>query len=139
MNLRYNKKALSKIAKEYRLKFVILHGSSVGGPQRADSDTDVAVVPEREFSPEDFLRLYGQMSFIFGDSPERELDLKILYRADPLFRYEVVKKGNLLFGIPTDYEEYKAVSYRMFEDAKPLFELERLLSEKYQRAHLNKI
>lgn len=49
-----------------------------------------------------------------------------------------MKSGKLLYGDPVEYEDFKSVTYRLYEDAKPLFELERILSQKCQR-HLNKI
>ena len=54
---------------------------------------------------------------------QTDLDFKTLNKVDPLFRYQVIKDGKLLYGNPTDYEDYKAYSYRAYEDARPLFEL----------------
>ena len=134
----YNKPQLARVARKYRLKFVILHGSYATGRSHHGSDLDIAVLGEKEVSFGQHLKLYGDFSDIFGDNAKRELDLKTLHKVDPLFRYEVTRDGVLLYGDPSEYEEYKAVSYRSYEDARPLRELEALLSRKYQR-HLNAV
>lgn len=132
----YDTDLLQKAAKKHRLKFVILHGSFATGQERQGSDLDIAVLGERPLSFEEEMKLRAEMADIFGDRPERELDIKTLHRVDPLFRYEVTRDGVLLYGDATAYEEFKAYGFRAFEDAKPLFELERTLSRKYQK-HLN--
>ncbi len=131
-----NKEKLAYLAREYDLSFVILHGSYARGTQRKDSDIDIAVVSKTKLDFQRYFDLNHSFSEIFDDSlKEKELDFKSLGHADPLFRYEVVRDGVLLYGNEADYEEYKAVSARMYEDARPLFELERTLALKY-RDHL---
>lgn len=125
---------LAKIAHTYDLRFVILHGSYATGQEREDSDLDIAVVPRNHLETERFLSLHHELSALFTSY---ELDFKTLEKADPLFRFEVVKDGVLLYGDETDYEQYKAVSFRMYVDAKPLFELEKILIKKNQE-HLKK-
>lgn len=132
----YNKTKLARLAKKYRLKFIILHGSYATGRPHKGSDLDIAVLGEKEITFDEHLKLYSALTDIFGDNPRRELDLKTLHKVDPLFRYEVVRDGVLLYGDQTDYEEFRAFTYRAFEDARPLRELEKALSKKYQR-HLN--
>lgn len=133
----YDKKKLKEIAEQYNLRFVILHGSHATGKARQDSDIDIAVAPHG--LNENILELYPEMSRIFRASLESaRIDLKSLTGADPLFRYEVVRNGALLFGDEVDYEEYKAVSRRMYDDARPLFELENILVHRYQE-HLNSL
>lgn len=136
--IKYNKKQLERVAKKYKLKFVILHGSHATGLPHKGSDLDIAVLGKNEITFGDQIKLHGEFSDIFGDTPQRELDLKTLHKIDSLFRYEVVRDGVLIFGDSTDYEDFKAFAYRAYEDERPLRELEAVLSKKYQR-HLNKI
>lgn len=136
MDFKYNKQGLAKLAKQFDLRFVIGHGSrTTGQPLHPESDLDIAVVGKQVVDFDTLLKLYGRFDDIFGGP--HELDLKSLDQADPLFRHEVVRSGILLHGDSTDYEDYKAAVYRAYNDARPLFELERILSERYQR-HLNK-
>ena len=138
MNLVFDKNLLARVAEQYQLNFVILHGSYASGRSRPDSDVDIAVVRKQALSFDEFVSLYTALADIFGDTAKRELDLKPLYGADPFLRHEVVQDGQLLYGDPTAYEEYKAATRRMFFDARQLFALERTLIKKYQR-HLNKL
>jgi predicted nucleotidyltransferase len=134
MTLSFDKEELARIAKKHRLRFVILHGSYATGKDYAESDVDIAVVPAIQRAARDVLALFGPLSLLFkaGNRPI-DLDLKSMEGTDPLFRYEVTRDGVLLFGNPADYEEYKAISARMYDDARPLFALERLLVHRYQR------
>lgn len=138
MKFSFDDKKLVSIAEKYGLKFVILHGSYATARSRPDSDIDIAVLGKRPLSFAEQLRLYGELATVFGDQPSQELDCKTLHGVDPLFRYEVTRDGRLLYGDAADYEEFKAGAYLAYEDAKPLFDLERTLMHKYQE-HLNQL
>lgn len=137
MYLSFDAKKLEGVAKKFDLKFVILHGSYATGRVRTGSDFDVAVLGNHPLSPEAFFDLYGALADVFGDNSARELDLKTLHHVDPLFRYEVTRAGQLLYGDPTAYEEFKAFAHRAYDDAEPLFDLEYKLIKKNQQ-YLNK-
>lgn len=133
----YDKKKLAEIAEQHQFRFVILHGSRATGHERVDSDIDIAIVPRGRKDPT--LDCYPEMARIFHTTLESAtLDLKSLTGADPLFRYEVTRDGILLYGDEIEYEEYKAISRRMYDDARPLFELENILIHRYQE-HLNSL
>lgn len=86
MRLSYDKKELDKAARAKELKFVIVHGSQALGESRPDSDVDIAVVPARILTPKKFMKLYEDMGKVFGNNEQRELDLKVLQRADSEMR-----------------------------------------------------
>lgn len=132
----FNTLHLEDLAKKYNLKFIILHGSYAMGKQHKNSDVDIAVVGKEELAFKQLLQLNGEMAEEIGLPPQADLDLKTLNKVDPLFRYEVTRDGKLLYGNEADYEDFKAFSLRAFEDARPLFDLERLLVNKFQ-THLN--
>ena len=133
MDIKYDETKLKEAANSFGLKFVILHGSFAKGLPHKYSDLDIAVLGEPALDFEKELKLYGAMSEVFKLPAQTDLDFKTLNKVDPLFRYQVIKDGKLLYGNPTDYEDYKAYSYRAYEDARPLFELERLLVYKFQK------
>lgn len=117
-----------------RLRFVILHGSYATGKERPGSDLDIALVGKQGLSFNDTMAIYEALDGVFGDSKERELDVKTLHHADPLFRYLVIRDGILLYGDPTDYNEFKAYAFRDYMDTKNLRELESALLKKSIRA-----
>lgn len=131
--MKYYKEQLNRVARKYGLRFVILHGSYATGRTHKKSDLDIAVLGSQELNGRKYLNLHGEIAEIFGDNPQRDLDLKMLNKVDPFFRYQVVRDGVLLCGDATEYEEFKLFAQRAYDDAQPLLELERTLSKKYQK------
>jgi len=134
----YDKEKLEEFLRHFELSFIILHGSYVTGKERRDSDIDLALVKKKNSTKHDWFAAIDVLSEIFSNLENRDLDVKFMDKADPLFRNEVASAGLLLAGNPAEFEEYKAVSLRMFEDARGLFELESLLAKKTQD-YLNQI
>ena len=138
MEIKIDPKQLGNIARKFNLRFVILHGSFATGLAREDSDIDIAVLGRNDIPFGQLLELSEAMDSALGGDGFRDLDLKALNKTDPLFRYEVIRDGKLVYGDPTDYEEYKAIATRAYEDARPLLELEHRLARKFQQ-HLNEM
>lgn len=124
------KRRLREIGEKHQLRFIILHGSYATGKEQRGSDLDIALLGKRSIPFETVLEIHGELSDIFGDNWERELDVKTLHHADPLFRYFVVREGVLLYGNPIEYEEFKAYAFRDYMDSKDLRELEETLLRK---------
>ena len=101
---------IEEVGRKYRLKFILLHGSYATDKIRKGSD----------------------LAEIFGDDPQRELDIKSLHKADPLFCYQVAKDSQLLYGDLTDFNEFKAYAFSNYFDSKDLFHLEKILVKKFQ-------
>jgi len=131
------KQKIIKIGKKYNLKLILLHGSYVTGKVRYNSDLDIAVLGKKSIDFKTLLKIYSDLSGVFGNNPERELDFKSLHKIDPLFCYQVAKYSELLYGNLLDYNEFRAYAFRAYYDAKDLFKLESLLVSKYQN-YLNK-
>jgi predicted nucleotidyltransferase len=122
----------AEVGRKYRLRFILLHGSYATNKVRRDSDLDIALLGERPIGLEELLAMHGDLAEIFGDDPQRELDIKSLHKADPLFCYQVTKDSQLLYGDPTDFNEFKAYAFSNYFDSKDLFHLERILIQKFQ-------
>ena len=129
--LNIDKTELAHIAEHYGLRFIILHGSFAKNTADETSDIDIAILPQKPLNTEQFFQLQCDIERTI-DLRERELDFKTLEMADPLFRYEVVIGGSLLYGDQADFENYKATTINMYEDVRPLFALERILSQRIQ-------
>lgn len=127
------KTQIQKIGEKYNLKLILLHGSWVKGRAHKGNDPDIAVLGKKAIDFQKLLEIHKDLGKVFGDNKTRELDLKSLHKADPLFCYQVAKDSQLLFGKTSDYNEFRAYAFKAYYDAKDLFDLERHLIEKYQR------
>jgi len=82
-------------AKENRVLAACLFGSYARGSQTAESDIDVTVllsdVPEKML--ECYLHFVDELSQVLGN----EVDLIIFNAAPPLFRYQTIKHGKLVY------------------------------------------
>lgn len=126
-------KKLQEIGGKYEIRFIILHGSYAKNNPRRGSDLDIAILGRRPIDFDTQLEIFGELEGVFGNSKERELDLKTLHGIDPLFRYEVVKDGNLLYGDRNDYDEFRAYAFRDFMDSADLRQLESQIIAKKQK------
>jgi predicted nucleotidyltransferase len=131
------KQEIKKIGKKYNLKLIILHGSYATGKARINSDLDIAIIGKKLIDFRKLAKIYSALSKVLGDNIERELDIKTLNRADPLFCYHIAKYSELLYGSLLNYNEFRAYAFRSYYDSKDLFKLEGLLVSKFQN-YLNK-
>jgi predicted nucleotidyltransferase len=123
---------IEEVGRKYSLRFILLHGSYATNKMKAGSDLDIALLGEKSIEFEELLAIYSDLTDIFGDNPQRELDIKSLHKADPLFWYQVVKDSQLLYGDLTDFNEFKAYAFSNYFDSKDLFQLEKMLIQKFQ-------
>jgi predicted nucleotidyltransferase len=123
---------IEEVGRKYRLKFILLHGSYATDKIRKGSDLDIALLGEKPIEFEELSAIYSDLAEIFGDDPQRELDIKSLHKADPLFCYQVAKDSQLLYGDLTDFNEFKAYAFSNYFDSKDLFHLEKILVKKFQ-------
>lgn len=128
---------LNQFTQENGIKFIVLFGSRAKeAPVREDSDYDIAVltVPEKDIAKS----MDNYNNILFGLSeilniPDYKFDLTNLNNANILLKYHIMFSGILLYGNETNFEELKADAYRDYIDARPLFNLERLLAYKKQK------
>jgi len=131
------KQKIKVIGKNNNLKLIILHGSYAMDKEKPGSDLDIGVLGKKFLDFTAVGNIYDDLSEVFGDGYDRELDLKSLHRIDPLFRYQVAKYSQLIYGNSLDYNEFRTYAFRLYYDSKDLFKLEELLVCKYQD-YLNK-
>lgn len=126
--VRFDGGALADVAEALGLRLVVRYGSraTAAGPSPTpESDLDIAVLAgaRRVALPD----LYGALAPVF---PGADLDLALLNDVDPLFRYEALRRSDLLYGDPDLYAEAQAYAYRDFVDSADLRALEAALSRK---------
>jgi len=112
-----------------RIRLLVLFGSHAGGAPAPgpDSDVDLAIAYQRGAPVPPFRDLFAALSEAF---PDRTPDPVHLPDADPLFRWEILRRGRLLYGDVDDFLEYRAFAYRDFVDSADLRRLEEVLFEK---------
>ncbi|HET8655696.1 MAG TPA: nucleotidyltransferase domain-containing protein [Longimicrobiaceae bacterium] len=131
----FDAEALRVAADRLGLRLVVRFGSRATGaipPSTPGSDLDIAVLAGTRWVT--LHELYDALADAF---PGADLDLALLNTADPLFRYEVFRRSDLLFGDPDLYAEYQAYAYRDFMDSADLRALEDALSRRKLRRLLD--
>lgn len=125
---RVNEAVLRAAAVRLGLRLVVRFGSRATGavpPPAPGSDLDIAVLAGERWVT--LAEVYAVLADAF---PGVELDLALLNDADPLFRFEVFRRSDLLFGDPDVYAEYQLYAYRAFMDSADLRALESALSRR---------
>lgn len=126
------KQQIEKIGKKYDLKLMLLYGSYATNRFHRGSDLDIALLGEKPIYFRDILKISSELEGIFGNIPDRELDIASLHGDDPLFRYEAVKLSVQLYGSVRDYSEFKSYAFQSYLDAKDIFRLQKAMVQKYQ-------
>jgi predicted nucleotidyltransferase len=119
--------AITETAKKRNLSLVVLYGSQATGKSRENSDIDIAVLGKETLKFEDIADMNNDFSDIFG---RNDLDVKSLHFANPLFRFQVMRDGRLLFGDRKDFLSFKAYAFRDFHDSWDLLQLKESIIKK---------
>jgi predicted nucleotidyltransferase len=122
---------VASVAAAHGLAMVLLFGSTVAGGEHARSDRDVAV--QYAGTPADFrglARLQHALQEVF---PEREVDLAVINRADPLFLKKITECCELVYGDPRALEELKIYAFKRYQDHRRFFAMERAYVERFLR------
>lgn len=119
------------------IRMLVLFGSRVTGspPPDSHSDLDIAIslaAPRQRMGLWEYHEPLGRLF------PGESLDLSFLDGADPLFRWEIMRRSVLLWGDPDAYCEMRAFAYRDFTESADLFALERTLAER-KLAHVRRL
>lgn len=131
MQIIKDREKLESVARKFNLELVLLYGSVAEERQGAGSDIDIGVIIKNG-SDIDLSLLYHEIEEtinLFG----RELDLVVINEKDPLTKYEIARKAQLLYGESLKFEEFKAQSFREYLDSEDLRKLERILIVKAQK------
>jgi len=114
------KQELSKIAKKYKLKLIMLFGSFVNGTNRQRSDFDVAVLGKDKNIIQKDIELINALTKIL----QKNVDLSIVYNANPLLLEQVSKNAVLLYGSKIDFFNFKLRAFHRYNDYAPYFKME---------------
>ncbi|HEV8310155.1 MAG TPA: nucleotidyltransferase domain-containing protein [Methylomirabilota bacterium] len=114
---------LEEIARRYGIRLLLMFGSAVSGPLHARSDVDLAVWLDRSpLSLRGHADLLGELQKLY---PDREVDLAVINRADPLFLKKITERCRLLHGSALDLAELKIYAFKRYQDHRRYLALER--------------
>lgn len=119
---------IAPIAKKHGIILLLRFGSSVTGTLHARSDIDLAVLVEHV--PRS-LQAYGELLHDLQQLfPDREIDLALLNRADPLFLRKITEACHLLHGSPRALQRLKIYAFKRYQDHRKYLDLERRYVER---------
>lgn len=123
MNFNEHKQSIEELAKNHKLRMVLVFGSAVTGKSHPQSDIDIAVKSSGDpIDYNEFADIQYDLQNLF---PGREIDLAILNYADPLFLKKIVETAILLYGEERDLAELKIYAYKRYIDHQRYFQLEK--------------
>ena len=119
---------IAPIAKKHGIILLLRFGSSVTGRLHEHSDVDLAVLLERvPRSLEAHSALLQDLQQLF---PNREVDLALVNRADPLFLRKITEACHLLHGSPRALQRLKIYAFKRYQDHRRYLDLERQYVER---------
>lgn len=126
INLTSNQKQkIVNLCRKFGLVFVVAFGSQISGKTHQESDLDLAVLAQKEPDYKAFKEIFSKLQDVFTGL---DVDLRFLNSADPLFRLQVVKNGQLLYGNHSDFTSYKILTNRLYiDDGRKYFPYKELL------------
>lgn len=122
---------IAKIALKYQLKLVIIFGSFAIGKQRLGSDLDIAVLGLEDVGFNDQINLISELILIFN----KDVDLSVLNRANPLLLFEASKNPILLYGDREEFFKFRLYAFNAYHDYAPFFAMENNLNKKIINAY----
>lgn len=124
---------IAKIARKFQLKLIVIFGSFANGKNRKDSDLDIAVLGSREVSFNEQISLTNELSQLFN----KNIDLSVLNRANPLLLFQASKNPILLYGSREKFLKFKLYAFNAYNDYAPYFAMEKNLNKKIISAYAN--
>jgi predicted nucleotidyltransferase len=114
---------LEAIARKHRARLILQFGSTVSGKTHPRSDIDIAVLLDRpDISLRERAELLHDLQSLFS---ERDVDLVILNRADPLLLKQVSDRCVCLYGSERELQRFRLLAFKRYQDHGRYFEMER--------------
>ena len=122
-NGRMDLQHLEPIAHRHGIRLLLRFGSSVTGRMRPQSDMDLAVLLEHV--PDSFAAHAELIADLQALVPDREVDVALINRADPLFLKQITERPDLLYGSLRRLQELKIYAFKRYQDHRRYLALER--------------
>ncbi|MBI5306406.1 nucleotidyltransferase domain-containing protein [Candidatus Wolfebacteria bacterium] len=118
------------IAEKYNLRLAILYGSFAKNLAKEESDIDIAVLGKRKISFQEEIDIINEFISVGGEFGIKEVDIKSLHNVSPLFRFQVMKNGVLLYGDNHYFNSFKVYAFRDYHDSQDLLALKDIIINK---------
>jgi predicted nucleotidyltransferase len=122
---------LEAVARRHGIILLLRFGSSATGRLHARSDVDLAVLLERV--PESLEAHAELIQDLQALCPEREVDLAIINRADPLFLKKITEACELVYGPVQALQRLRIYAFKRYQDHRRYLEMERRYVERAVR------
>lgn len=118
-----NTTGLEVLAERYRIRLLVQFGSTVTGKEHPRSDVDLGVLLRNaDVSLRTLAEIRQGLQECF---PNREVDLAIINRADPLLLKKIMERCRLLYGNPQELHRLGMYAFKRYQDHRRFLELER--------------
>jgi predicted nucleotidyltransferase len=115
-------KRTEAMARRHGVLLLVQFGSSVTGRLHPGSDVDFGALLERV--PDSFSAHADLIADLQALVPDREVDLVLLNRADPLLLKQITDHCELVFGPSSRLDELKLYAFKRYQDHRPFLEME---------------
>lgn len=122
---------IALVARKHGIRLLLRFGSTVTGRLHQRSDVDLAALVERVPSS---LQAHGELLQDLQQLfPDREVDLALINRADPLFLKKITEACLLLHGSLRELQRLKIYAFKRYQDHRKYLEMERRYVERALR------
>ncbi|MBI4263915.1 MAG: nucleotidyltransferase domain-containing protein [Acidobacteria bacterium] len=111
------------MARKHGILLAVQFGSSISGRMHAASDIDIAVQLER--APDSLQTEAELMADVQALEPDRDLDLVVINRADPLLLKKITDECRLLYGSERRLYELRIYAFKRYQDHRRFLDMER--------------
>jgi len=125
---------IAKIAKKFQLKLIVIFGSFASGKNREYSDLDIGVLGSKDVFFDEQIVLTNELSQIFN----KNIDLSVLNRANPLLLFQASKNPILIYGNRQNFLKFKLYAFNVYNDYAPYFKMEKNLNKKIVNAYAHR-
>ncbi|MGM0472118.1 MAG: type VII toxin-antitoxin system MntA family adenylyltransferase antitoxin [Bacillota bacterium] len=120
MNKTVELKVPQKIIDKYNLKLLVLFGSTDTEYMTKNSDLDLGYLSEELLDQESESNLLQELIRFYQ---RIDIDLVNLRKATPSLKFEVAKKGRVIFQLEGEFLKFQLYAARVFADTKHLRKL----------------
>lgn len=118
-----DERRVGEIAQRHGIRLLLQFGSTVTGHVHQRSDVDLAVLLDRpSLQLDEHAQLLHDLQSLY---PDREVDLVLLNKADPLLLKKITDACLLLYGPATRLHELRIYAFKRHQDHRKYLDLER--------------